>query len=205
MFNVNTVINDLFEEQSRYGGRSAVEIYSEILYEIDNTNIKLEKDSDFIRDVQNFFGIRPRTNAFMFNFCSNIRKIRNNYKIYNIYSVSNDLIKFSKSKKEISFSSKLLHLADPGHSFVIYDRNVRSCFWMKNVKSYEKLKTKFDEFKNEILTNNTNNILCAEYIEFLGVFDKKLKESGIILSENKKIDFYLWDRARYLNRYPVKM
>lgn len=203
MFNINTVISDLFDGQRRYGGRSAVRIYFEIIDKIDNTDIKLEEDSDFVRDVQNFFAIRYRTSEFMFNFCANIRKIRNNFGVYNIYSVSDDLINFSKSKREISFSSKLLHLSDPCHSFVIYDRNVRSCFKMKNIKSYEKLKIKFFAFKNEILSGNINNILCAEYVEFLGKFNIRLDECKIGLSENKKIDFYLWDRARYLDQYPI--
>ena len=74
---------------------------------------------------------------------------------------------------------------------------------MKNIKSYEKLKIKFFAFKNEILSGNINNILCAEYVEFLGKFNIRLDECKIGLSENKKIDFYLWDRARYLDQYPI--
>ena len=196
-FNVNTIVNELFTKQTRYGNETPVGIYYKIIQRIDTTDENLVTNPHFIKDVREFFVIKRRTCEFIVNFCSLIRVIRNQYECYDIHRASEMLSNFSKSTNEISFASKLLNLADPEHSFVIYDRNVRMCFGLENINSYERLNDEFNNFKNKIQSGSQEK-LCVEYRRFISVFDKRLEDSGIILSENKKIDFYLWEMAKHL-------
>lgn len=194
-FDVKNLIRDLFEKPSRYGNISAVELYGNIIKRIDENCDDLEKDSEFVKNVRKFFGITHRSSEFVREFCSLIVMVRNNYELFDIVKVSDRLAEFSRSKYEISFASKIIHLADKEHEYIIYDTNVRTCFDLQNIRStpqaYKELMEKFVDFKNQLRSDDKDR-MCIECRNFLEIFDKELKNKKIVLSENKKIDFYLW-------------
>lgn len=202
-FNVENLIKDLFEKPSRYGDVSAVELYGNIIKRIDEASDDLDKDSEFVKNVRKFFGITHRSDEFVKKFCSLIIEVRNNYESFDIIDVSDRLTKFSTSEYEISFASKIIHLADKEHKYIIYDTNVRACFGLENVRStpetYIQLRDNFVDFKNKLQSGNKNR-MCVECRNFLEMFNKELKNNKIVLSENKKIDFYLWKLGARLKK-----
>ena len=202
-FNVNNLIEELFEKPSRYGNESAVELYARIIKRIDETKDDLGKDPEFIKNVRKFFGIGYRSSEFAAEFCSLIREVRNEYESFDVVAVSDRLTDFSESKYEISFASKIIHLADVEHDFIIYDTNVRACFGLENLRStpqtYIRLRDSFIDFKNKLQSGNQDRV-CVECRMFLDMFDEKLANNEINLSENKKIDFYLWKLGGYLKK-----
>ena len=205
-FDVKNLIKDLFEKPSRYGDVSAVELYDKIIKLIDENSDDLEKDSEFIKNVRKFFGITHRSSEFVREFCSLIVMVRNDYELFDIVKVSDRLAELSRSKYEISFASKIIHLADKKHEYIIYDANVRTCFDLQNIRStpqaYKQLMDKIVDFKNKLQSDNKDR-MCVECRNFLEMFDKELKNKKIVLSENKKIDFYLWrlgDCFRKINK-----
>ena len=187
----------------KYGNISAIEAYGKILNKIDRTNTDLGNDSCFVQAVVVFFGIKRRSVEFVREFCCLIRDSRNDNSLFDIAKVSEELARNSESQHEISFASKVLHLADRNHSFVIYDSNVRKCFDLDYIKStaesYKILSAKFATFKNE-LQRDSQEELCVKYRQFIEIFDEKLNGTDIVLSDNKKIDFYLWKIAKYLKK-----
>lgn len=200
-FGVNNVVESLFAKEPRYGKLSVIDIYVRIIRKIDETDVDLTSDPCFVLAVTEFFSVRCRSSEFIAKFCSLIRDVRNEYDFYNIFSVSTELAGISKNKYEISFASKILHLADKKHDFIIYDKNVRMCFGLGNVQptpnSYKRLVKNFTDFKNELEAGNTDKIY-GECRKFLMLFDEGLRNKRIVLSENKKIDFYLWKLGGYL-------
>lgn len=205
--NTNNLINDLIEPKDEYDGLSAIGIYLWILNAVD-TSSNLAENRLLMDRVGKFFAMQMRGPAFVCESLRIVEKIKKNGLSFNndeeaLNFVRNGLRKF-RNFEETSFASKVLHLADNKHEFIIYDSLVKKALkdlldLPKEPKSYYEVKSAFLTFKESIFTHS---ILIQEKDtkkchDFISEFGSTLKQKELAISLNKTIDFYLWGKEKF--------
>lgn len=203
MIDVNELVSKCCTNNEEYFGYSPIGIYQEIIKIIDNKD-KLSEDEELIKYVGKFFAMQMRGVGFVRECLNIIEEIKKNEVVFEndniaLCYVQSRLYKF-RYFDEISFSSKVLHLADPKHEFIIYDQLVKKSLnipvWHK---SYVELTSLFCKFEHSINVevNDFSDCSIIECKQFIERLDDILGEDKINISNRKKIDFYLWGIKKF--------
>lgn len=191
------VVNYLFTPQRRLYDLSPVCIY---IRTIQDEAILSYSHEQYRRFLRRFYAIR-RSNEYIDYFISLIPVYRSRLISGNetVVSLVEDIVlklreQNGRGCRDISFASKLLHVADPSHSVVIYDRLVKGLLGIPNSHTdYNEVYSKFNELSQDFQKKEYGRIgNFYSYQCFDALFSERSSKLGILVSENKKIDFYLW-------------